>query len=139
MILSGSVENTYPSGHGGRGDGSEVAGAGDVGVGLALTADGGDEGGSKERVLGAGAGEGEVDITRAAGGGEESGPGGVGGEEVVLGAGAGAESGEPTGCNAGSWRRSAKQSDCSEIGEAVGIGLGGGSGQVEGVADWIGG
>jgi hypothetical protein len=110
MILSGSVENTYPFGHGGGGGGSEVASAGDIGVGLAL---GGDDGGGEERKLGAGAGE-------------VSGPGGVGGEEVVLGAGAGADSRDPTDCNASSWRRSTKQSDCSEIGEAVGVGLGGG-------------
>jgi hypothetical protein len=44
-------------------------------------------------VLGAGAGAGKVgvNITRAASCGEEGGPGGVGGEEMVLGAGAGAE------------------------------------------------
>jgi hypothetical protein len=103
MILSGSVEKTYPSGHGGRGWGSEVAGAGEARVGLAVAADGGDEvspedvgGGGEERELGAGAEAVGDEITRAAGGGEESGSGGVGGEEVVLGAGAGMESGDPT-------------------------------------------
>jgi hypothetical protein len=80
MILSGSVEKTYPSGHGVGGGRSEVAGAGEAGVGLAVAADGGDEvgpedvgGGGKERVLGAGAGDVGDEITRAAGGGEESG------------------------------------------------------------------
>ncbi len=53
-------------------------------------------------MLGAGDGDVGVDITRAAGGGEESGPGGVSGEEVILRAGAGAESGIPMGCIASS-------------------------------------
>ncbi len=60
MILSGSVEKTYPSGHSGGGGGSEVAGAGETGNS------------GKERVLGAGDDDVGVDITRAAGGGEES-------------------------------------------------------------------
>ncbi len=47
--------------------------------------------GDEKMVLGARAGEVGVDITRAASGGEKGGPGGVGGEEMVLGAGAGAE------------------------------------------------
>jgi hypothetical protein len=113
MILSGSVENTYPFVHGGGGRGSEVTGAGDAGIGLAVAAHGGDEVGpedvsGEERVLVAGAGDVGVDFTRAASGGEESGPGGVNGKGVVLGAGAGVESGDPTGCIAGSWGRSAK-------------------------------
>jgi hypothetical protein len=137
MILSGSVENTFPSGHGSGGGGSEVASAGDTGVGLAVAADGGDEVSpedvsSEERVLGVGAGDVGVDITRAAGGGEESGPGVVDGEEVELRAGAGAESRVPTGCIAGSWGRSAKQNDCSEIGEAVGVGHSGSGDRAEG-------
>jgi hypothetical protein len=89
MILSGSVEKTYPSGHGGGGSGSGVAGADGAGVGLAVAADGGDEvgpedvgGGGEERVLGARAGEVCKEITWAVGGGEGSGSGGVGGEEV---------------------------------------------------------
>ncbi len=55
IILSGSVEKTYPSGHGGRGGGSEVAGAVDAAG------------------LGAGAGAGEVGVVvaRAANGGVE--------------------------------------------------------------------
>ncbi len=95
MILSGAVENTYPSGHGGGGVGSEVA----------STVDAVDDfsGAANEvspevvsievMVLGAGAGAGEigVDNTRAASGSEEGGPGEVGGVEMVLGAGAGAE------------------------------------------------
>jgi hypothetical protein len=96
MILSGLVENTYPSSHGGGGGCSEVAGTGDAGIGLAVATDGGDEVGpedvgGKERVLGAGAGDVCIDITRAVGGGEEGGPGRVGGEEMVLAARAGAE------------------------------------------------
>jgi hypothetical protein len=65
----------YPSGHGGGGGSSEVAGAVDA------------------VVLGAGAEAGEVgvDIARATNGGEEGSPGEVGGVEIVLGAGAGAE------------------------------------------------
>ncbi len=107
MILSGLVENTSPPGHGGGGGGSEVAGASDTGVGLAVAADGSDEVSpedvsGEEKVLGAGAGDVGVDITLATSGGEEGGPGGVGGEEEVLGVGAGAESGVPTGCIAGS-------------------------------------
>ncbi len=47
--------------------------------------------GDKEIVLGAGAGEVGVDITRAVSGGDKSGPGGVGGKEMVFGAEAGAE------------------------------------------------
>ncbi len=39
MILSGSVEKTYPSCHGGGGGGSGVAGADRAGVGLAVAAD----------------------------------------------------------------------------------------------------
>ncbi len=69
------VEKTYPSGHGGGGGGSEVAGAGRPG----------DDG--EERELGARDDNVGVKITRAAGVGEESSPGGVGGEEVVLRAG----------------------------------------------------
>jgi hypothetical protein len=48
MILSGSVKNTYPSSHGGGGGGSEVAGAGDAGVGLAVAANGGGEASPEE-------------------------------------------------------------------------------------------
>jgi hypothetical protein len=142
MILSGSVEKTYTSGNGGGGGGLGVAGADGAGVGFAVAADGGDAvgpedvgGGGEERVLGAAAGEdrvlgagaGEVgeEITWAVGGGKGSGSGGVGGEEVVLGAVAGVESGDPIGWISGSGRRTAKLSDCSEIGEAVGVGLGG--------------
>jgi hypothetical protein len=149
MIRSGSVENTHPSGHGGGGGGSGVAGADRVGVGLAVAADGGEEvspgdvcGGGEERVLGAGAGEERVlgagagdigeEITWAVGGGEGSGSGGFGGEEMVLGAVAGVESGDPIGWISGSGRRTLKLSDCSEIGEAVGVGLGGSG-------DWAGG
>ncbi len=75
MILSGSVEKTYPSSHGGRGGGSEVAGTVDA----------------VELGAGAGAGEVGVVVARAANGGEEDGPGEVDGVEMVLGAGAGAE------------------------------------------------
>jgi hypothetical protein len=90
IILSGSVEKTYPSGHGG---GTVVAGTVD---GLTGAANGGDGDGpevvgDEEMVLGAGAGDVGVDITTAASGGEKGGPGGGGGEETVLGAGAGAE------------------------------------------------
>ncbi len=108
-----------------------------------MAADGGDEvgpgdvsGGGKERVLGAGAGEermlgagdGDVgeEIAWVVGGGEGSGLGGFGSEEVVLGAVAGVESRDPIGWIFGSGRRTAKLSDCSEIIEAVGVGLGGG-------------
>jgi hypothetical protein len=75
---------------------SEVAGAVDAGVDLAVAANGGAEVGSEvvggeEMVLGARAGEVDVDTTRAASGGKEGSPGGVGSEETVLGAGAGAE------------------------------------------------
>jgi hypothetical protein len=50
-------------------------------------------------VLGARAVKVGIDITRADSGGKKGGPGGVGGEEKVLGAGVGAEwSGVPTGC-----------------------------------------
>ncbi len=77
-------------------------------------------------MLGAGAGEVGEEITWAVGGGEGSGSGGVGSEEVLLGAVAGVESGDPIGWISGSGRRTAKLSDCSEIGEAVGVGLGGG-------------
>jgi hypothetical protein len=59
----GSVEKTYPSGHGGGGGSSEVAGSGGPGY------DG------EERELGAGDGDVGVEITIAAGVGEESGPG----------------------------------------------------------------
>jgi hypothetical protein len=143
MILSGSVEKTYPSGHGDGGGGSGVAGADGAGVVLPVAADGGDEvgpedvgvggeervlraGAGKERVLGAKAGEVGKEITCAVGGGEGSESGGVGGKEVVLGAIAGVESGDPIGWISGSERRTAKLSDCSEVGEAVGVGLGGG-------------
>jgi hypothetical protein len=108
IILSGSVEKTYPSSHGGGEGGSEVAGIVDAVDNLSGAADGGDGVGpevvgGEEMVHGAGAGEMGVDITRAASGGEEGGPGGVGGEEMVLRAGAGAEgSGVLTGCKAGS-------------------------------------
>jgi hypothetical protein len=73
----------YPSGHGGGGGGSEVPGAVDAAV------------------LGAGAGAGEVgvDIARAANGGEEGGPGEVGGVEMELGARAGAERSGVTACS----------------------------------------
>jgi hypothetical protein len=134
MILSGSVEKTYPSGHGGGGGGSGVAGAGGAGIGLAAAADGGNEvgpedvgGGGEERVLGAGAGDVGEEITWAVGGGggEGSGSGGVGGEEVVLGAVAGVETGDPIGWISGRGRCTAKLSDCTEIGEAVGVRLGG--------------
>jgi hypothetical protein len=96
MILSGSIEKTYPSSHGGGGGCSEVASAGDAGVNLAGAADGGNEVSpedvsGEEMVLGARAGDVGVDITRAAGDSEEGGPGGVSGEEMVLGAGAGVE------------------------------------------------
>jgi hypothetical protein len=142
MIRSGSVENTYPSGHGGGGGGSGVAGTDVAGVRLAVAANGGDEvgpgdvggggaervlgaGAGKERVLGAGAGDVGEEIAWAVGGSEGSGSGGFGGEEMVLGAIAGVESGDPIGWVSGSGRTS-KLSDCSEIGEAVGVGLGGG-------------
>ncbi len=50
-----------------------------------------------------------------------------GGEEMVLGAGAGAEwSGVVTGCIVCSCGGSARKSDSSVIGDAVGVGLGGG-------------
>jgi hypothetical protein len=121
-----------------RGGGSGVAGADGAGVGLAVAADGGNEvgpedvsGGGEERVLGAEAGEVGEEITWAVGGGEGSGSGGVGGEEVVLGAVAGVESGDPISWISGSGR-TAKLSDCSEIGEAVGVGLGGGGDRAEG-------
>jgi hypothetical protein len=143
MIRSGSVENTYPSGHGGGGGGSGVAGADGAGVGLPVAADGGDEvgpgdvgGGGTKRVLGAGAGEERVlgagagdvgeEIVWAVGGGEGSGSGGFGGEEMVLRVVAGVESGDHIGWVSGSGRRTSKLSDCSEIGEAVGVRLGGG-------------
>jgi hypothetical protein len=143
MILSGAVEKTYPSGHGGGVGGSGVSSADGAGVVLAVAADGGDEvspedvgvGGKErvlrarageERVLGAGAGEVGKEITWAVGGGEGSGSGGVGGKEVVLGAVAGVESRDPIGWISGSGRRTAKLSNCSEVGEAVGVGLGGG-------------
>ncbi len=96
IIISGSVENTYPSGHGGGGGGSEVAGAVDSVDDLSGAADGGDEVGPEVvgvevMVLGAGTAAGEigVDITWAASGGEEGGPGEVGGVDMVLGAGTG--------------------------------------------------
>ncbi len=55
-----------------------------------------------EAVLGAGAGEVGVDVAGAANGGEEGGPGEVGGVEMVLGAEAGAErSGVTAGSIAG--------------------------------------
>ncbi len=79
------VKKTYPSGHGGGGGGSEVVSAVDVAV---LRA-------------GAGAGEVGIDVAGAANGGEEGGPGEVGGVEMVLGAGAGAEA-ERSGVTAGS-------------------------------------
>jgi hypothetical protein len=143
MIRSGSVENTYPSGHGGGGGGSGVAGADRAGVGLAVTADDGNEvgpgdvggggaervlraGAGEERVLGAGAGDVGEEIAWAVGCGEGSGSGGLGGEEMELGAVAWVESGDPIGWVSGSGRRTSKLSDCSEIGEAVGVGLGGG-------------
>jgi hypothetical protein len=111
IILSGSVEKTYPSGHGGGGGGSEVAGA--------VEAAG----------LGAGAGAGEVGVivARAANGGEEDGPGEVDGVEMVLGARAEAErSGVTAGSIAGKEGGSEKLSDCAVAGEGVGVGLGGG-------------
>ena len=88
---------------------------GDVGVGdgSAGAADGGAEDGPEvvvgaRVVLGAGAG-------------------GVGGEEMALGAGAGAEwSGVPTGCIVGSCGGSARKCANSATGDAVGVGLGGG-------------
>ncbi len=111
IILSGSVEKTYPSGHGGGGGSSEVArDVGAAGIGA-----------------GAGAGEVGVVVARAANGGEQNGPGEVDGVEMVLGAGAGAErSGVTAGSIAGKGGGSAKLSDCSEDGECVGVGLGGG-------------
>ncbi len=67
-----------PSGHGGGGGSSEVAGAVDAVGGEVM-------------VLGSGAGKIGVDITRTANGGEEGGPRDVGGEEMVFRAGAEAE------------------------------------------------
>jgi hypothetical protein len=94
---------------------------------------------------------GDVDIgddsAGAADGGAEDGPevvigarvvlgagsGGVGGEEMALGAGAGAEwSGVLTGCILGSCGGSARKSNSSVIGDAVGVGLGGGGEQAGG-------
>ncbi len=98
IILFGLVENMYPSSHGGRGGGSEVASAVDVVHDFSGAADGGDEVGPEVvgievMVLRAGAGAGKIgiDITWAANGGEEGGSGEVGGVDMVLGAGAGAE------------------------------------------------
>jgi hypothetical protein len=51
---------------------------------------------------------------------------------MVLGAIAGVESGDPIDWISGGGRRTSKLSDCSEIDEAVGVGLGGGG-------DWAGG
>ncbi len=65
IIISGSVENMYPSGHGGGGGGSEVAGAVDA----------------------------VDDLSGAADGGDDVGPEVVGVEVMVLGAGAGARAG----------------------------------------------
>ncbi len=111
IILSGSVEKTYPSGHGGGGGGSEVVGAVD----------------GAELGAGAGAGEVSVDVPGAAGGGGEGGPGEVGVVEMVLGVGAVSErSGVRAGSIAGDWGRSSELSDCSVNGEVVGVGLGGG-------------
>jgi hypothetical protein len=50
---------------------------------------------------------------------------------VVLGAVAGVESVDPIGWISGSGRRMTKLSNCSEIGEAVGVRLGGGGDQPE--------
>jgi hypothetical protein len=87
------------------------------------------------------------DSAGAADGGAEDGPeviigarvvlgagsGGVGGEEIALGAGAWAEwPGVQTGCIVGSCGGSARKSDISVIGDAVGVGLGGGSGRARG-------
>ncbi len=85
-------------------------------------------GAGEERVLGAGAGDVGKEIAWAVGGGEGSGSGGLGGEKMELRAVAGVESGDPIGWVSGSGRRTSKLSDCSEIGEAVGVGLGGGRG-----------
>ncbi len=75
----------YPSGHGGGGGGTEVAGAVDVVDDLSGAANGADEVdpevvGVEVLVLGAGAGAGKigVDITWTANGGEEGGSGEVG-------------------------------------------------------------
>ena len=62
MIRSGSVEKTYPSGHGGGGGGSGVAGAAGASVGFALAADGGDEIGPGD----VGGGGAELFITKTA-------------------------------------------------------------------------
>ncbi len=96
IILFGSVEKTYSSGHGGGGGGSVVASAVKAvdeftGVADGVDGDGPEVVGDEEMVLGAGAGEVGVDITRAASGGKKGGPGGVGNEEMVLRASAGAE------------------------------------------------
>ncbi len=87
-------------------------------AGLAVAVNGGDEvspgdvgGGGEERELGAGAGNVGEEIAWAVGGGEGSGSGGIGGEEVVFGAVAGVESGDPIGWIFGSGRRMAKLSD----------------------------
>ncbi len=50
---------------------------------------------------------------------------------MVLGAVAGVESVDPIGWISGSGRRMTKLSNCSEIGEAVGVRLGGGGDQPE--------
>jgi hypothetical protein len=111
IILLGSVEKTYPSGHGGGGGGSEVVGAVDA-AGLGA---------------GAGAGEVVVVVDRAANGGEEDGPGEFDGVETVLGAGAGAErSGVTAGGIVGKGVGSSRLTGCSVAGECVGVGLGGG-------------
>jgi hypothetical protein len=113
MILSGSVKNTYPSGHGGGGGGSEMVGDVSVGNVSAEAADGGAEDGPEvvvgaRVVLGAGAG-------------------GVGGEEMALGADTGAEwSGMLTGTIFFNCGGSARRSESSAIGDSVGVALGGG-------------
>ncbi len=111
-------------------DGGDEIGPGDVGGGGAERVLG--AGAGEERVLGADAGDVGEEIAWPGGNGEGSGSGGFGGEEMVLGAVAGVESGDPIGWVSGSGRRTSKLSDCSEIGEAVGVGLGGGGNRAGG-------
>ncbi len=96
---------------------------GDFGVGeeSAGAASGGAEGGP-EVVVGARVRCGARVVLAA-------GSGGVGGEEMALGAGAGAEwSGVPTGCIVGSCGGSARKCANSVTGDAVGVGVGLGGG-----------
>jgi hypothetical protein len=117
---------------------------GDVGDESAGAASGGVEDGL-EVVIGARVGDvgaGEESASAASSGAEGSpevvigarvvlgaGSGGVGGEEMALGAGAGAEwSGVPTGCIVGNCGGSARNCANSATGDVVGVGVGLGDG-----------